>query len=38
MDLSKKLVKGLDMNYEKTDVYQNNCMFFWKEHKEENKC
>jgi hypothetical protein len=35
---SKKLVKGLGMNYEKIDVCQNSCMLFWKEHKEENKC
>jgi hypothetical protein len=25
---SKKLVKGLDMDYEKIDVYQNSCMLF----------
>jgi hypothetical protein len=35
---SKKLVKGLGMDYEKIDVFQNNYMFFGKEHKEENKC
>jgi hypothetical protein len=35
---SKKLVKGLNMDYEKIDVCQNSCMLFWKEHKEENKC
>jgi hypothetical protein len=35
---SKKLVKGLGMDYEKIDVCQNSCMLFWKEHKEENKC
>jgi hypothetical protein len=35
---SKKLVKGLGMNYEKIDVYRNSCMLFWKEYKEENKC
>jgi hypothetical protein len=35
---SKKLVKGLNMNYEKIDAYRNSCMLFWKEHKEENKC
>jgi hypothetical protein len=34
---SKKLVKGLDMDYQKIDVYRNNCMLFWKEHKEEKK-
>jgi hypothetical protein len=32
---SKKLVKGLNMDYEKIDVYQNSCMLFWKEHKDE---
>jgi hypothetical protein len=35
---SKKLVKGLDMDYEKIDVCQNSCMFFWKEHKDEKQC
>jgi hypothetical protein len=25
---SKKLVKGLDIDYEKIDVYQNSCMPF----------
>jgi hypothetical protein len=35
---SKKLVKGLGMDYEKIDVYRNSCMLLWKEHKEENKC
>jgi hypothetical protein len=34
--LSKKLVKGLGMDYEKIDVCQNSCMLFWKEHKDEN--
>jgi hypothetical protein len=37
MYYSKKLDKGLGMDYEKIDVYQNSCMHFWKEHKEENK-
>jgi hypothetical protein len=35
---SKKLVKGLGMDYEKIDVCRNSCMFFWKEHMKENKC
>jgi hypothetical protein len=35
---SKKLVKGLDMDYEKIDVYQNSCMLFWMEHKDEKQC
>jgi hypothetical protein len=29
---SKKLLSSLDMNYEKIDVCQHNCMLFWKEH------
>jgi hypothetical protein len=32
---SKKLVKGLGMDYEKIDVCRNSCMLFWKEHKDE---
>jgi hypothetical protein len=32
---SKKLVKWLNMDYEKIDVYQNSCILFWKEHKDE---
>jgi hypothetical protein len=35
---SKKLIKGLGMDYEKIYVCQNSCMLFWKEHREENKC
>jgi hypothetical protein len=35
---SKKVVKGLGMDYEKIHVCRNSCMLFWKEHKEENKC
>jgi hypothetical protein len=35
---SKKLVKGLGMDYEKFDVYQNSCMLFWREHKDEKQC
>jgi hypothetical protein len=31
---SKKLVKGLGMNYEKIDVCRNSCMLSWKEQKE----
>jgi hypothetical protein len=34
---SKKLVKGLSMDYENIDIFRNSCMLFWKEHKEENK-
>jgi hypothetical protein len=32
---SKKLVKRLDMDYEKIDVCRNSCMLFWKKHKDE---
>jgi len=28
MYLSKKLLEGLGMEYEKIDVFQDNCMFF----------
>jgi hypothetical protein len=35
---SKKLVKGLGMDYEKIDVCRNSCMLFWKEHKDEKQC
>jgi hypothetical protein len=35
---SKKLLSGLSMDYEKIDVCQDNCMLFWKEHINENKC
>jgi hypothetical protein len=34
----KKIVAGLDMNYEKTDVCKKICMLFWKEHKDGTKC
>jgi hypothetical protein len=33
-----KLLEGLDMEYEKIDVRQDNCMLFWKEHGREQKC
>jgi hypothetical protein len=35
---SKNLVKGIGMDYEKIDVYQNSCIVFWKQHKEEKHC
>jgi hypothetical protein len=35
---SKKLVKGLGMDYEKIDVCRNSCMLFWKEHKDKKQC
>jgi hypothetical protein len=30
---SKKLIKGLGIDYEKIDVCRNSCMLFWMEHK-----
>jgi hypothetical protein len=38
MHQSKKLLSGLGMDYEKTDVCQDNCMHLWKEHINEEKC
>jgi hypothetical protein len=35
---SKKLLSGLSMEYEKIDVCKDNCMIFYKEHKNETKC
>jgi hypothetical protein len=35
---SKKIVVSLDMNYEKIDVCERNCMLFWKEHKDDIEC
>jgi hypothetical protein len=35
---SKKIVPDLDMNYEKIDVCEKNCMLFWKEHKDDTEC
>jgi hypothetical protein len=35
---SKKIVAGLGINYEKTDVCERNCMLFWKEHKDNTEC
>jgi hypothetical protein len=35
---SKKFLSSLGMGYEKIDVCQDNCMFFWKEHINEKKC
>jgi hypothetical protein len=34
----KKLLSALGMEYEKIDVCKDNCMIFYKEHKNENKC
>jgi hypothetical protein len=36
--LSKKIVAGLGMDYEKIDVYEKNCMLFWNEHKDNTEC
>jgi hypothetical protein len=33
---SKTIIRGLGMNYEKIDVYKNNCMLFM-EHAGEKK-
>jgi hypothetical protein len=35
---SKKILAGLGMNYEKIDACEDNCMLFWKEHKEDTHC
>jgi hypothetical protein len=35
---SKKLLSALSMEYEKIDVCKDNCMIFYKEHKNEMKC
>jgi hypothetical protein len=34
----KKLLSALGMKYEKIDVCKDNCMIFYKEHKDEMKC
>jgi hypothetical protein len=35
---SKQIVVGLDMEYEKIDVCEKNCMLFWKEHRDATEC
>jgi hypothetical protein len=35
---SKKLLSALGMEYEKIDVCKDNCMIFYKDHKNEKKC
>jgi hypothetical protein len=35
---SKKIVAGLEMDYEKIDVCENSCILFWKEHKDDIEC
>jgi hypothetical protein len=32
---SKKIVSGLEINYEKIDVYEKNYMLFWNENKND---
>jgi hypothetical protein len=34
----KKLLSALGMEYEKIDVCKDNCVLFYKEHKNETKC
>jgi hypothetical protein len=34
---SKKIVASLGVNYEKIDVYEKNCMLFWKKHKDDTE-
>jgi hypothetical protein len=34
---SKKLLSALGMSYERTDVCKDNCIIFYKEHKNETK-
>jgi hypothetical protein len=35
---SKKLLSALGMEYEKIDGCKDNCMIFYKEHKNETTC
>jgi hypothetical protein len=35
---SKKIVVGLSINYKKIDVFEKNCMLFWKENKYDTEC
>jgi hypothetical protein len=35
---SNKIVSDLDMNYEKIDVCEKNCMLFLKEHNDDTEC
>jgi hypothetical protein len=35
---SKKMVSAIGMEYEKIDACKDNCMLFYKEHKDEAKC
>jgi hypothetical protein len=36
--ISQKMVSDLSMEYEKSDSYKDNCIFFYKEHKNETNC
>jgi hypothetical protein len=35
---SKKMISTLGMEYEKIDMCKDNCIFFYKEHKNKMKC
>jgi hypothetical protein len=35
---SNKIVVNLGLNYEKIDVCEKKCIFFWKEHKDDTEC
>jgi hypothetical protein len=35
---SKKIVANLRMDYKKIDVCEQNCILFWKEHKNDTEC
>jgi hypothetical protein len=35
---SKKIVSGLNMNYDKIDVCEKNCILFYKEHNDDTEC
>jgi hypothetical protein len=34
----RKLLSVLGMDFQKIDVYPNNCMLFWKDHENDSKC
>ncbi|XP_074324381.1 uncharacterized protein LOC141661296 [Apium graveolens] len=34
----RKMIKGLNMEYEKIDACENDCMLFYKEHSKKTKC
>jgi hypothetical protein len=35
---SNKIFPTLEMDYEKIDACEKNCMMFWKEHKDDTEC